>query len=147
VTVIAWDGNTLAADKLVVNGNSKATLTKIFRVGDLLVGLAGSISFASQMLNWIKEGRKPKDFPDSLKDKDDWVPAIVIEPNGRVLKYERTPYPTIIEDKFAAIGCGRDFALAAMALGKPAREAVKLASRLDNSCGNGVDVLRLRRKK
>lgn len=147
MTVIAWDGKTLAADKRATNGTSISSITKIYCVDDFLVGISGGMSLGAHFLAWVKEGRKPDKFPGELKDKDDWVPALVIEPDGKILKYERTAYPMVIEDKFHAIGCGRDYAMAAMLLGKSAKEAVKVASQLDSSCGNGVDTLTFRKKK
>jgi hypothetical protein len=51
-------------------------------------------------------------------------------------------YPrTVTEDAHHAIGSGRDFAAAAMYLGKTAREAVEVAMALTGFCGHGVDTL------
>lgn len=41
-----------------------------------------------------------------------------------------------------AIGCGADFALAAMACGKTAVESVRIAAKLDSKCGMGVNTVR-----
>ena len=83
------------------------------------------------------------DFPPSQRDKDDWAGMLVILRDRRIARYERTPYPVFYEDETFAIGCGRDFALAAMHLGKTAREAVEVAIALDSGCGNGIDALTL----
>ena len=48
-----------------------------------------------------------------------------------------------MEGPFCAIGSGRDFALAAMALGHSAIEAVTVAGRFDTASGNGFDALPL----
>lgn len=40
-----------------------------------------------------------------------------------------------------AIGTGRDYARAAMHLGRNAVEAVQVAILFDENCGNGVDTL------
>jgi ATP-dependent protease HslVU (ClpYQ) peptidase subunit len=53
------------------------------------------------------------------------------------------PHSMIYEDKFIAWGAGRDYALAAMHLGKNSREAVEVACALDNTCGMGIDILEL----
>jgi 20S proteasome alpha/beta subunit len=143
MTCIAWDGKTLAADKRACNGTLYRTVTKIFRVGDSLMGYSGDPSFGEGMRAWIAGGEKPDDFPAFQRDKDDWVVTLVIRANGTIHKYERTPNPITFEDKHFAIGCGRDFALAAMHLGKTAREAVEVAIALDSGCGNGIDTLTL----
>lgn len=138
MTVIAWDGKTLAADKLANFGGLGRAVTKIHRVGDLLVAASGTTWAAAEALAWVERGRKPEDFPPGLRDKDDWVPILVIE-NRQCLLYERSPYPTEIEDGVFAMGNGRDFALAAMRMGADARRAVEVACYFCPDCGIGVD--------
>lgn len=140
MTVIAWDGKTLAADKRAVNSGLVLTTTKIRRIGDLLCGASGDISAAAEALAWVERGRNPDDYPAIQRSRDDYAGLLVID-GERVLKYERSPMPTVFEDAFFAIGSGRDFALAAMHCGKTASEAVEIASVFDCGCGNGVDVL------
>ena len=141
MTCIAWDGRTLAADKRACLGGLVNTMTKIHRIGDLLVGGSGETSFIWTMIEWVRAGRNVADFPKSQGDKDDWQPMLVIESGGQILLYERTPYPCRYEQSVFAIGSGRDFARAAMHLGKSAREAVEVACALDAGCGNGIDTL------
>lgn len=143
ITVIAWDGRTLAADKQATNNGLKRTVTKIHRVGSLLVAFSGGVDSGLAMLQWIRGGCAPADFPPSQKDKDDWAPTLVIHPDGRVETYERTPIPTHIEDRIYASGCGRDYAMAAMHLGFDAVKAVQVACDLDAFCGMGIDALSL----
>jgi hypothetical protein len=143
MTVIAWDGHTLAADKRGSGGNSILTTTKIFRVKGCLVGYTGQLVFGQQMLAWFEAGENIPDFPPSQRDKDDWSLLLVVRPSGKLQLYERVPYPVTYEDKLFAVGSGADYALAAMHCGKTAAEAVELTSRLDSSCGNGVDILSL----
>lgn len=143
MTVIAWDGETLAADKRCCVGGLVRTVTKIHRVGDVLVGGSGDLAFVAQMVEWVRGGRKPEAYPADQRHKDDWQPCIVIEADGTPAIYERTPHPIRYEDRFCAIGSGRDYAMAAMHLGKTAREAVEVACALDAGCGNGVDELDL----
>lgn len=142
MTVIAWDGKTLAADKRMVSAGLILTTTKIRRIGGLLVGAAGNISSTAELMAWVERGRNPVDWPASQKDKEDWAGLLVIE-GRRILRYEQSPFPCELEDRVVATGSGRDFAIAAMHCGKTAREAVELACLLENGCGNGVDVLEL----
>jgi hypothetical protein len=141
MSVIAWDGHTLAADKRASMGTLIRTTTKIFRCRDALLAYAGEACFGEEMRAWYMRGANPADFPASNRDKDDWAGLMVIRKDMPIMRYERTPYPMQLEDKQFAIGCGRDFALAAMYLGKTAEEAVAVAIALDSGCGNGVDTL------
>lgn len=142
MTVIAWDGKTLAADKLACMGSTRHTTTKIFRTRDGgLAGYAGDASFGEQVLAWYQQGAVVSSFPPSQRDKDDWAGLIVIKPNRPILRYERTPHPVTFHDTHFAIGCGREFAMAAMFLGCDARRAVEVASALDVNCGGGIDTL------
>lgn len=149
MTTIAWDGHTLAADKLACFGTTRCTTTKIFRVPDprgggfALAGYAGDAAFGEAMVAWITSGAAPETFPAAQRSNEDWVSFFVVRPGMPVLKYERTPYPVQFHDELFALGSGREFALAAMYLGKTAREAVEVAIALDTGSGGGIDTLTL----
>lgn len=143
MTTVAFDGKTLAADKRATSGNNISTVTKIRRIGDLLVGGSGDLDFVLSMMEWIEKGRDIAAFPTHQRDKDDWQTVLVIEKDGTPSVYNRTPHPIRYEQPNVAIGSGRDFALAAMHLGCDAITAVKVASALDCGTGNGVDSLQL----
>lgn len=142
--MIAYDGTTLAADKLSLYGNVRNIVTKIHRMGTgELVGCAGELTFCLALIEWVRGGRKAADFPTRASDKDDWQPLLVIELDGTPSFYERTPYPIRNEQRCIAYGSGKEFAITAMHLGKTAREAVEVAIELDVMCGGGVDTLEL----
>jgi ATP-dependent protease HslVU (ClpYQ) peptidase subunit len=69
---------------------------------------------------------------------------IVVPPKGKPFYFEQLPFKQIIEEKFAAWGSGRDFALGALAKGADAIEAVRIASRFCTSCGMGIDSIWVR---
>ena len=66
---------------------------------------------------------------------------MVLESIDKCLRYEQTPNPFVVEDKQWAIGSGRDYAIAAMHLGRTAAEAVAVACLFDVSCGMGIDTM------
>lgn len=136
MTIVAWDGKTLAADKQSTNVGYGHTITKIFRVPGGRVGFSGAASHSLALLQWFKDGRDPLTYPKH----DDPAGALFLPDEGGAWGYGG-PYPEKYEDKFIAQGCGRDYALAAMYLGKSAREAVEVACALDVNCGCGIDVL------
>jgi len=140
MTIICWDGKTLAADKRAVCQGLSRTVTKIRRFGNLLVGVSGDTEAMGQAMQWVSNGRKPEDYPAYLKDKDCKATMMIIDAD-RVLIYGESPIPTHYEDKKTATGSGRDYALAAMLCGKTAREAVEIACLFETGCGNGIDEL------
>lgn len=138
MTVIAWDGKTLAADKQCTNAGHGSTCTKIHRCEGGVVAFHGDESHAMQLLKWFDSGRDPAKWP--LPTGKDTADAVFVSYDRKLWKYSG-PYGALVEDPFAAAGSGRDYALAAMYLGKTARDAVLVASALDVYCGNGVDAL------
>jgi ATP-dependent protease HslVU (ClpYQ) peptidase subunit len=141
MTVIAYDGKQLAGDKMTNFGGLHGTTTKVHRIGDLLVGGAGTTAQIIEMQEWIRSGHPVDRFPTPQRDAKDCVSMLVIHRDGTVWQFENTPHPIVIENKFWAIGSGRDYAMAAMHLGCTARAAVQVAMALDSGCGNGVDVI------
>lgn len=144
MTVVAWDGKTLAADKRATDGCANSTTTKIKRLPDgSLIGSCGDTSACREVCAWFERGADPSEFPATQRVSATAAWLLVIRPDGAVDYFQTSPYPGRFEDKFFAIGSGRDFALAAMHLGKDARTAVEVACALTVSCGNGVDALEL----
>lgn len=148
MTVIVWDGKTLAADKMAVQGGLKRPVTKIKKINGNLCAISGDWDLAQETFEWFAKGADPEKLPPYYRDKDDWQPMLVITPMGRVIKYERSPYPmeyteSVETQGFYAMGSGRDFAIGAIAMGADAIEAVRVASLYCDSCGMGIDSVRL----
>lgn len=152
MTVIVWDGTTLATDKQATQSELPRTVTKSRIIRGHLCAAAGDWDLAQEMFVWFNKGAKPNDIPPFFRSKEDWVAFIAITPDKRVLKYERSPYPidfteTVKKDGWFVFGSGRDFAIGALAMGASPEEAVMVANAYCTSCGNGVDVLQLPKKK
>lgn len=141
MTVVAWDGRTLAADKRTSFGGLHALTTKVHRVGDALVAGCGTTALIHEMVEWLRRGADPATFPAAQRDSKESCSLIVVRAGEPVLQYETTAYPLVIENRQWAIGSGRDFAIMAMHLGKSAPEAVELTAHFCHDCGNGVDAL------
>ena len=140
MTCIAWDGEMLVADKAATNCGFSNTVTKIYRVPGGMVGFSGNGDAAMHLLEWFKSGRDPAKFPE-IQKTDDCASALFIDAKRRAFGYEKSPFPQQNEQKFMAMGSGRDYALAVMYLGHNAICAVEVACALNNDCGNGIDVL------
>ena len=144
MTCIAWDGKTLAADKRTNYATSITTTTKIERMPDgALIGCAGNAAKSAALRAWFRDGRAVEKYPAAQLVDETTVDCICIEPDGRCHVYQSTPHPVLIEERFFSFGCGSNYALAALYLGKTAREAVEVACALDSGCGNGIDTLEL----
>ena len=141
MTVVAWDGKTLAADRLSNGGGTCYTMTKVARLRGHLVGGAGCAADVRSYMRWFDEGAHPADFPAVARAGN--ITLLVITPAGKVLSFESGPEPLEMEGDYYAIGSGGDFALAAMHLGHDAVTAVKTANFLSTTCGRGWDTLTL----
>lgn len=147
MTTIAWDGNTLAADRKCVSGGTPYRVTKIFRIKrdgrHLLVGMSGDQYMATAWRRWMNGDAGMEPIGGAEYEK---LIVMVIDEKKRIWSadlrkvYDRTPM------RCWAIGSGADYALAAMTLGRSAANAVRLAAKLDNGTGFGVDTLEWRRK-
>lgn len=138
MTVIAWDGKTLAADKQGTSCGLKITLTKIKKLENgAVVAWTGKNEHGIELSRWYLDGADPEKWP-AYQGTEDWTRLIVAD-KGKVFSFEQRPVPQPVEDPIQAWGCGRDFALGAMALGANAVGAVEIASRFADGCGMGVD--------
>jgi len=138
MTVIAWDGRCLAADKRAITGGGIVrTITKIERHRDCLLAVTGGLDIGFEMREWYKAGADPERFP--VAAREDKAVLVVIK-SRRIFTYASGPYPMEIEAKKCAFGSGRDYAETAMYLGKSAVEAVEIACLFQSDCGNGIDV-------
>jgi hypothetical protein len=140
MTVIAWDGKTLASDKAAVDSGTIRTLTKIKRApGGELLAAAGISHITERLFVWYAAGADPEKYPDPEAK----CSFLVIKADGAKLLFDGGPFPDVYEDGFIAIGSGRAFAIGAMAMGADARRAVEIASHWAEGCGRGVDAMTL----
>ena len=143
MTVIAWDGKTLAADKQSTICDNAARVTKIHRVPGGLVAFSGCGSHAMELLAWFQAGADVVTYPKSRGESG--AGALFITNAREIRLYcDNSPYYETFEQETYARGSGRDYALAAMHMGKTAREAVEVACALDINCGMGIDTLELK---
>lgn len=148
MTVIAWDGTTLAADREAGDSWIKChSIIKIERSRGHLIGCAGPSTPAREIMAWFDAGALPLEFPASLRPLDS-LTMLVITPDGGVTVYQNTPYPIryvphAITGNRYAIGSGKEAAMAVMLTGANASRAVELVSLVCSGCGNGVDTLTL----
>jgi hypothetical protein len=147
LTVIAWDGETLAADRQATSGGFKSlSFPKIHRLDDgSLVAPCGASPMGVAMIAWARAGFPPDKFPNAGRsDTQNMCWLAVIKPDGQVWEYQDLPVPFMRPGTKMAWGSGREAAMGAMLAGADAREAVLIASEIDDGCGFGVQVEPLR---
>lgn len=138
MTVIAYDGHTLAADSQLNYGTTRLKCDKLFELPDGgIVGLAGSAAKCSRLLRYMREGGP---IPKRLLNTH----AIRVNADGTVDLYAESIEPERITSRVIAIGCGGDFAMGCMVSGKTSAEAVALTIEHDSQCGPPVVTLRPR---
>jgi hypothetical protein len=145
MSIVAWDGKTLAADRQRTTADTISTSKKLCKLDDgTVVAWVGNISYAASLLSWYKEGAKKEDWPEFQKG-DEWVKLIIVNQEGCFF-YERTPEKMEVFDPFAAWGVGREAALGAMEMGADAVKAVEVASKYISGCGRGCDYVMVKQK-
>lgn len=152
MTIIVWDGKTLAADKQATDDGVRRTVTKIRRVKSgpnkgCLIGGSGACAQSNALMNWFEAGGDPEFFPKYQENEQLAAILTVITPDKKILRYEYTPTPIVFEDEQYCTGSGRDFAYGALALGADAVNAVAVACEFMVDCGMGVDYLHLKGKR
>ena len=150
MTTVAWDGVSLAADRMAVGNGSKWPCTKVFRCGKWVYGATGSLARGILVSEWLRNGADRTQAPVFEKNDDD-TDALGIAVNVQtrqafLLECRPWAFLPIEGDSFAS-GSGRDAARAAMLCGKTAKQAVLIAGEIDIGTGFGVDVIRIRRKR
>lgn len=141
MTVIVWDGKTLAADRLAERGGTISYKTKVFRQGRCLMGGAGDAGHVAGLIEWAKQGADPAKYPPHPDDAR-YGCLLLIRADGSAWVYDGYAIPFEVEAPYA-IGSGRDAALAALHMGADAALAVTIAAKVETSVGGGVDTLTL----
>lgn len=139
LTIVAWDGKSIACDSRITGGFIQDDVKKIFKLGNRYIGIAGTYSAALLVIQWMKD--KTREKPKLEIAKDDEFEAIEIK-DGKCFYYDEN----LIEHKVSApyaIGSGSAFAMGAMSCGKSASEAVGIAKKYDESCGGKTVVYKI----
>jgi ATP-dependent protease HslVU (ClpYQ) peptidase subunit len=141
MTTIVATRQTMAADKRVTDedAGTRWREKKIRRIGDALVGAAGSAPAISKFFKWLEGGQQ--DDPPKL-GKDDELRGLVLTPAGLFIVGTDCVLCEL-DDPFFAVGSGAQAALGALHMGATAPVAVEIASTVDNQTGDGIDVLTL----
>lgn len=150
MTTLAFKAGVLASDSRATwDGHIKSSCCKMWRIqsrvepvkGECLLAIAGDLYAGLLFKDWMEQGGEPKlkdrgvigDDGDAGGDFD----ALIVHRSGVYGANFLCRLERIDEDEWAH-GSGRLAALAAMACGKSAIEAVRIASRFDAYTGGRI---------
>lgn len=144
MTTIAFAKGIMAADTQMTFGDAtKARVSKIIRLPDgSLFACAGSQTQGMKLKTWAQGGFDPEKRPRFGPKAE--VEALLIKPDGTIWYYDGSAIPDKLEDKFYAIGSGGAYALGAMACGRSAVQAVRIAARYDSTTSEPIDKMELK---
>ena len=146
MTVLVWDGDTLATDRQANDGSLAWESSKAWYIsGKTGVCIATGVGMLKDIIvarEWWKEGGQPSHWPFSHTTNN--CQFIVVDGGGLHL-FDGTPYPETRAFTPCAFGHGRDFAYGALAMGANAKEAVEAANKYSLHCGIGVELFTLHR--
>ncbi len=125
----------MAGDSLASGDGTRFKTVKIHRVGDEIVGFAGSLQEGMAFIQWYQDQSKDKPKLENFQ-------GLVLSETG-ITYYETLLVPVPVQEKFAAIGSGQDAALAAMHMGADPKKAVHIACKVRHDSGLPIKALEL----
>jgi hypothetical protein len=142
MTVIVWDGSTLATDCAANDGVAQWHTDKAWYYGEgedkLILSGAGPLQSIFAMREWFKKGALLNEFP-SVQLSPQYCHFLVVSLDIGLYRFEQGPIPINHYHNACAFGEGRDFAIGAMAMGADATQAVVVANRYSVHCGMGFE--------
>jgi hypothetical protein len=138
MSVVAWDGKILAADRQSNYGDTIRTTRKLWKLDSgEVIAIIGNIANGLLVKEWYENGAKQEAWPECQKT-DEWAQFITASKDG-CFYYNSQPVRMKVLDPFCAWGVGRAAALGAMEMGADAIKAVEIASKYVSGCGRGCD--------
>lgn len=144
MTTAVWRAGVVAADRLIDEWQEAC---KVFRLkgGAVLTG-AGGYDDLVEIARWLDAGGREEDKPDLSKDQDnERTDFILAKPDGSAYWLTRFLRQVRINEPYAAVGSGKQYALAAFAMGARPKRAIEIARQFDPQTGKGIDVIRVKK--
>lgn len=143
MTVIAWDGRYLAADRRGCRGDRRSIPLQKIRVltpGSDVFGFCGTSALGQPWERWLMADPETRGLAPAKDECTVNVIRIIVAGDVFAYEYDSLGGMIVIPDGEAfALGSGLEYAFGAMAHGATAIEAVATASRYDLGCGDGCD--------
>jgi hypothetical protein len=140
MTTVVATHSMLVSESRVSEGNRHFHGTKLFRVGDSILGLCGDWNAALMFLEWFQSSKKRKDAPEF--SEDDSFDALEVSPEGLFAWDHHCRRVEILSPHYS-IGSGSLAALAALHLGTTPEQAVEAACAVDMYSSGPLQTLHL----
>jgi hypothetical protein len=147
MTTIAFDGETLAADRGSWSNGLHQAVRKAYRVTApdgrrFLVALAGDGAFAMRVLRWM---RGEIDHPGPcMADDETRDVAVVIDERRQVWRMNSRLIYVPYLGKVHAHGAGQEVALGALMAGADAVRAIRITMQVSDYAARGIDAVRFK---
>lgn len=139
MTTVVCSHTHMASDSRAADDATQCSVTKIFRVRNGLLGIAGDMAPAMAFVEWFKTSAKAGSVPPPMEH----VEALYLTAQGKILCFDGSAVSYEILDAFAAIGSGAPAALGALHAGASLSEAIKIAGKVDCGTGGKVRMMKL----
>lgn len=141
MSTVAYKDSILAADSRAYGGSwcpSPGSKQKIHEFKGVRFGISSSkIGQAEKFMDWVRSEAGADALTGELSFR-----ALMLNEAGELFLFDSSPWASgPIRSKFYAIGTGAEYAMGAMAAGASAKEAVKIACKLDPHSGLPVRTL------
>jgi hypothetical protein len=135
MTTIAGDhrAGVMVCDSKCSGGGNWYPMTKVHRVGDELVGMAGHVKDGQAWLKWYRAGKK------GPRPKTEEFVALSLRKDG-LYEICADGLEQLVERGFHAVGSGGSAAVAVMLAGHDAKRAVEIALQVDTGSGGEIHV-------
>ena len=147
MTVIVWDGKTLAADKMACYNDMQFTVDKLhvrWKQGEeIALAVSGTLNEGMAMIAWFLRDGSVDEFP-KVKEEN-FTRLIVAQKSKSLLIFENHGEPIIYKDKYCAFGSGSELAMGALdamdflGITPDAIKVVEIVSGRSTTCGFGYD--------
>ena len=142
MTIIVWDGEVLATDKLAVRHGIKIATVKAFysqdETGKCILSGVGDLDKIAAACQWYESGADPHNYIS----RGIGCTLIVVDALG--LKFYEHPWiATKVGYGKCAFGSGADISYGALAMGASAERAVECANEYALMCGMGIDTYKI----
>ena len=147
MTVIAYDGRFVGADRMATVGSSTHTMLKLFRWRNKALSFDGDAGHGAMLAEWFRQGADPAKYPQPTPVSSggvSWASLHVFQWGTPILTYEGSAYPLMVMDTIFGAGSGGGHAEGALAMGATVEKAIEIASTHASGCGFGMDVVDLK---
>lgn len=145
MTTIAANRRAMAADSKVTDGDTYYFTNKLHEINGSIVGVAGICSATNKFLEWFRAGCQ-RDGPALEEDDSVGFSALVLSRKG-LFVYSGCFEPDKLDDRYYAIGTGKQHAIGMFRQGATPVEAVRAAAKVDPCTGGKIREIQLKTVK